>query len=402
MKLECANSSTSSKDRILKISGLVVLLAALMALAACSKGDATKSSGPPPSVPVVVASAGQQDIPVMITAIGTVQPFTTVQVKSMVAAQIDKVHFTQGQDLKKGQLLFTLDKRSFEADLQKAIGAMAKDKASAENAAVEAKRYAALLKEGVVAQQQYDQMQSQAAQMAAAVESDQAAVQSAKVNLQYTNIYSPVDGRAGDVLVHEGNLVKANDVPLVVINQITPIYAEFNIPEQQLPDVKQYMARGSLVVDAGLPNVQGALAKGKLTFVDNMVDRQTGTIALKATFQNTDRKLWPGQFVNIAMQLTTLSKAVTVPSQAVQNGQQGTYVYVIKPDKTAEARQVALGVLFGNQQVIKTGVNAGETVVTDGQMRIAPGTRVDAKTADAPQNPAQQQDKQTATTAEKR
>jgi membrane fusion protein, multidrug efflux system len=391
-----------SKRSILKTSGWAMLLAVVIGLAACSKGDAKKASGPPPSVPVVVTTAGQQNVPVVISAIGTVQPFTTVQVKSMVAAQIDHVHFTQGQDVRKGQLLFTLDKRSFEADLQKAVGALAKDKASAENAAVEAKRYAALLKEGVVAQQQYDQMQSTAAQMAAAVESDQAAVQAAKVNLQYTNIYSPVDGRAGDVLVHEGNLVKANDVPLVVINQITPIYAEFNIPEQQLPEVKQFMQRGTLTVDASFPNQQGTVAKGKLTFVDNAVDRQTGTIALKATFQNTDRKLWPGQFVNIGMQLTTLNKAVTVPSQAVQNGQQGTYVYVIKPDKTAEARQVALGVLYGNQQVIKSGVNAGETVVTDGQMRIAPGTRVDAKTADAPANPAQQQDKQTATTAEKR
>jgi multidrug efflux system membrane fusion protein len=399
MKSERANSS---RVWMLKLSGLAVLLAVVMALAACSKSDAKKASGPPPSVPVVVTTASQQDIPVVVSAIGTVQPFTTVQVKSMVAAQIDKVHFTQGQDVKKGQLLFTLDKRGFEADLQKAIGTMTKDKASAENAAVEAKRYAALLKEGVVAQQQYDQMQSQAAQMAAAVESDQAAVQAAKVNLQYTDIYSPVDGRAGDVLMHEGNLVKANDVPLVVINQITPIYAEFNVPEQQLPEVKQFMSQGTLVVDASFPNQQGTVAKGKLTFVDNMVDRQTGTIALKATFQNTDRKLWPGQFVNIAMQLTKLNKAVTVPSQAVQNGQQGTYVYVIKPDKTAEARQVALGVLYGNQQVIKSGVNAGETVVTDGQMRIAPGTRVDAKTADAPQNPAQQQDKQTETTAEKR
>jgi membrane fusion protein, multidrug efflux system len=401
MKSVSANSSTARNRFGLQVSAWAVLLIALLGLGSCAKGDAKKASGPPPTVPVVVTTAAQQNVPVVISAIGTVQPYTTVQVKSMVAAQIDKVNFTQGQDVKKGQLLFSLDKRSFEADLQKALGALAKDKASAENAAVEAKRYAALLKEGVVAQQQYDQMQSQAAQMAAAVTSDEAAVQSAKVNLQYTNIYSPVDGRAGDVLVHEGNLVKANDVPLVVINQITPIYAEFTVPEQQLPEVKQFMAKGTLTVDASFPNQQGTVAKGKLTFVDNAVDRQTGTIALKATFANTDKKLWPGQFVNVGMQLTTLDKAVVVPSQAVQNGQQGTYVYVIKPDKTAEARQVALGILYGNQQVIKSGVNPGETVVTDGQMRIAPGTRVDAKTANAPQN-ATQQDKQTETTAEKR
>jgi len=364
--------------------GALVVLALVVTLAACSKQE-TKAAGPAPSVPVVVATAQQQNVPLLVSAIGTVQPYTTVQVKSMVSAQIEKVGFTQGQDVKKGQLLFSLDKRSFQADLSKAQGTLARDKASAENARVEARRYAALLKEGVVAQQQYDQMQSQAAQMEATVEADQAAVEAAKVSLQYTNIYSPVDGRAGDVLVHEGNLVKANDVPLVVINQVQPIYVEFNLPEQSLAEVKKYMATNKPVIEAQFPNSSDVIAKGSLSFIDNTVDRQTGTIALKGTFANADRKLWPGQFVNVAMQLTTLNNVVTIPSQAVQSGQQGTYVLIVKPDKTAEARPVTLDFDMNGKSVIKSGVNAGEVVITDGQMRVAPGTKVDARSADAPQ-----------------
>jgi membrane fusion protein, multidrug efflux system len=205
------------------------------------------------------------------------------------------------------------------------------------------------------------------------------------VSLQYTNIYSPVDGRAGDVLVHEGNLVKANDVPLVVINQVQPIYVEFNLPEQSLAEVKKYMETNKLVIEAQFPNSSNVIAKGSLSFIDNTVDRQTGTIALKGTFTNADRKLWPGQFVNVEMQLTTLNNVVTIPSQAVQSGQQGTYVLIVKADKTAEARPVTLNFDMDGTSVIKSGVNAGEVVITDGQMRVAPGAKVDAKSATAPQ-----------------
>ncbi len=357
-------------------TALLVLLA--LAASGCSKQQ-QKVAAAAPSIPVVVATAQQQNVPMMVSAIGTVQPYSTVQVKSMVTAQIEKVHFAQGQDVKKGQLLFTLDKRTFQADLSKALGNLARDRASAENARVEARRYAALLKEGVVAQQQYDQMQSQAAQLDAAVEADQAAVDSAKVNLQYTNIYSPIDGRAGDVLVHEGNLVKANDVPLVVINQVQPIYVQFTVPEQTLSEIKKYMGNSKLAVQAQFPNATDIAGTGTLSFIDNTVDRQTGTIALKGTFANKDRKLWPGQFVNVAMRLTTLNNAVTVPSQAVQNGQQGTYVFVVKNDKTAEVRPVELAFNYGGNTVVKSGVNAGDVVITDGQLRVAPGAKVEMK-----------------------
>lgn len=382
--------------RTTAIAGLLVVLAML---GACGKQQ--KAAGPPPSVPVTVATAQQQDVPLVVSAIGTVQPFTTVQVKSMVTAQIEQVHFTQGQDVKKGQLLFTLDRRSFEADLNKTLGTLARNKASAENARVESRRYAALLKEGVVAQQQYDQIQSQAAQLEAAVQADQAAVEAARVNLNYTKIYAPVAGRVGDILIHEGNFVKANDVPLVVINQVQPVYVSFNLPEQSLAEVRKFMTVNKLQVEAQFPNTQEVASKGSLSFIDNTVDRQTGTIALKATFSNADRRLWPGQFVNVNMRLTTLNNVVTIPSQAVQNGQQGTYVFVVKQDKSTETRPVALAFNYRGASVVKSGVNAGEVVVTDGQLRIAPGSKVDVKTAENQQSPAAEGQKSgTPTTAE--
>jgi membrane fusion protein, multidrug efflux system len=311
-----------------------------------------------------------------------------VQVKSMATAQVMQVHFAVGQDVQKGQLLFTLDPRSFQADLAKAEGQLARDEAAAANARVSQKRYQSLLKEGVVAQQQYDEMDSSAAQFDAAVQADKAAVEAARVNLQYAKIYSPITGRAGDVLVHAGNLIKANDVAMVVINQISPIYADFAVPEKNLEEIKRYMAAGSLKVIATLPDSSAPLAEGKVAFIDNSVDRATGTITLKAEFANQRRNLWPGQFVNINLQLTTEKNATVVPTQAVQNGQQGPYVFVVKPDKSVETRVVDLGPSDKTQVVIRKGVEAGETVVTDGQVRIVPGSHVE------PTSPVGQQGKQ--------
>jgi multidrug efflux system membrane fusion protein len=326
-------------------------------------------------------------MPVVLTAIGNVTPVQTVQIKSMATAQVMQVHFVVGQEVKKGQLLFTLDPRSFEADLAKAESQLARDQAAAANARVSQKRYQGLLKEGVVAQQQYDEMDSSAAQYDAAVEADKAAVAAARVNLQYTKIYSPITGRCGDVLMHAGNLIKANDVAMVVINQISPIYVDFSVPERYLADIKKYTQSGSLKVVATLPDSSATLAQGKVAFIDNAVDRATGMIGLKAEFPNQQSSLWPGQFVNINLQLTTEKNATVVPVQAVQNGQQGTYVFVVKPDKTVEVRVVDLGP--GDKQVvaIRKGVEVGETVVTDGQVRIVPGSRVDWKTPEAPASP---------------
>jgi multidrug efflux system membrane fusion protein len=294
------------------------------------------------------------------------------------------VHFSVGQDIQKGQLLFTLDPRSFEADLAKAQGQLARDKAAAANARTSRERFQALLKEGVVARQQYDEMESNSAQYDAAVQADNAAVESAKVSLQYTKIYSPIAGRAGDVLVHEGNLIKANDVAMVVINQISPIYADFSLPEKYLADVKKYLSSGTLKVIATLPDSSSPLAQGKVAFIDNAVDRATGTINMKAEFTNQQRSLWPGQFVNINLQLTTEKNATVVPTQAVQNGQQGSFVFVVKADKTVESRNVDLGPTNDGIVVIHKGVEAGETVVTDGQVRIVPGSTVDWKSGEAP------------------
>jgi multidrug efflux system membrane fusion protein len=323
-------------------------------------------------------------MPVMLTAIGNVSPVQTVQVKSMVTAEIMQVHFAVGQDVKRGQLLFTLDPRSFEADLAKAQGQLAKDEAAAANASTDQKRYQSLLKEGVVAQQQYDAMNSSAAQYDAAVQADKAAVESAKVNLQYTKIYAPITGRAGDILVHAGNLIKANDVAMVVLNQISPIYADFSVPENNLATIRKYMAAGSLKVVAMQPESSTPLAEGKVAFIDNSVDRATGTIALKAEFPNQQRTLWPGQFVNINLHLTTERNATVVPTQAVQNGQQGPYVFVVKADKSVEARNVELGPSDKTEIVIREGVAAGETVITDGHVRIVPGSHVEWNSSTSP------------------
>lgn len=357
---------------------LVTLSALLLLITACGE-DKKAQAGGPPAAPVAVAIAEQRDVPVTVTAVGNITPYSTVEVKSMVTAPVLSVHFKPGDFVKKGQLLYTLDPRSFQADLAKAQGQLAKDVATANNAKTQALRYAALFKEGVVAREQNDLQQATAEQAAATVEADRAAVDTAKINLQYTKIYSPISGRAGDVLVYPGNLIKANDISMVVVNEITPIYVNFSVPERYLPEIKKYLATGQLRVEAVFPDATQPAAQGKLTFVNNAVDPKTGTIGMKAMFPNKDNRLWPGQFVNVVTTLTVQRNAVLVPLAAVQNGQKGPYVYVVKQDKTAELRQVELGPQIQEQQVIRNGVAAGETIVTDGQMRLAPGGKVDVK-----------------------
>jgi multidrug efflux system membrane fusion protein len=356
------------------------VLLAFGVLTGCAGQKNSAQANAPRIVPVTVAKAQQRDVPVSVSAIGTVTPLQTVQIKSMVTAQIMKVHFKEGQNVQKGDLLFTLDDRSFRADLLKAEGALAKDRAGAVNARAQQKRLQALLKEGVVAQQAYDEQESLANQFDAAVEADQAAVESAKVNLQYCKIYAPISGRTGDLLVKEGNIIKANDLAMVVINQIAPIYAMFSVPERYLAEIKKYS--GGLKVMATLPENNTTLAVGKVSFIDNSVDRTTGTIAMKAEFGNGDHKLWPGQYVNIDLQLTTEKSATVVPTQALQNGQQGVYVFVVKNDNTVEQRILDLGPAVEGVTMVRKGVSPGETVVTDGQVRIVPGSKVEPKSAD--------------------
>ncbi len=359
-------------------SGLALTaLAAALILLGCSSQKV--QSAAPAAVPVTVATAEQKTVPVQVRAIGNVEPYTTVGVKPQVTGEIMEVHFSEGQDVRKGQLLFTLDPRSFEADLQRAEGTLAKDKATAANDEAQAKRYARLYESGVVAKEQYDDMQSKAEASQANVAADKAAVEYARVQLSYTRIYSPVTGRTGNLMVHRGNVVKANpDNPIVTINQVEPIYVTFSVPQQYLPEIKQRMQSGKLKVEAVLPE-NATPALGNLTFIDNTVDLATGTIKLKGTFENRDRRLWPGSFSNVVLTLAQQPDAVVVPTAAVQTGQEGQYVFVVKPDQTADMRRVETGWNVDNMTVIKKGVQGGERVVTDGQVRLVPGAKVEIK-----------------------
>jgi multidrug efflux system membrane fusion protein len=290
------------------------------------------------------------------------------------------VHFSEGQDVKKGQLLFTFDQRPFEADLLRAEANLAQDEAKLKNAEVEAQRYTRLVEAGVVAKEQAEQIQTNHAAMVATVKSDRAQMEYSRVQLVYTKIYSPMDGRTGNLMLHRGTVVKANpDNPIITINQVNPIYVTFSVPQQVLPEIKQHMAEGKLKVTAFIQGQEDRPETGTLTFIDNNVDLNTGTIKLKGTFANADRRLWPGQYVNVALTLAEQANAVVVPTQAIQTGQNGSYVFVVKPDLTAESRPVKVDRNFENQAVIASGLSAGEKVVTDGQIRLVPGAKVEIK-----------------------
>ena len=331
-------------------------------------------------VPVTVANVVQKSVPVELAGIGTVEPYSTVSIRVQVTGTIQNVHFKEGQDVKKGDLLFTIDPRPFEAALKQAQAVLAKDMSMLENAREQARRYAELVKKEYVSREQYDQIQASANANEAAVEADRAAVENAKVQLSYCRLFSPVDGRTGDLLVDEGNLVRTNDAtPLITINQITPIYVTFSLPEQNLAAIKEGMARGKLRVRALIPQEENRPELGFLTFVDNAVDRTTGTIKVKGTFANTDRRLWPGQFVKVVMTLADQPNAIVLPSQAIQTGQDRQQVFIVKSDSTVEVRPVIVNRTIDNDAVIDKGVQPGEQVVTDGQFLLGPGTKVQVK-----------------------
>jgi multidrug efflux system membrane fusion protein len=368
---------------------LATALVCLLITSGCEKKEI--AAGPPPAVPVRVAQAGVRTMPVQIIAIGNVEAFASVSIKPLVSGALESIHFNEGQDVRKGQLLFAIDKRPFEAALAQAQANLARDKATAANARADAGRYASLQQQGVASKQQADQSASAADSYDAAVRADSAAIDTAKLELNYCTIYSPIDWRTGSYQVKPGNMVKANDVPvLIVINQISPIYLDFAIPEQYLADVKKYMAQGPLRVEATIPNDAGPPEIGTVTFVDNAMDNTTATIRLKGTFANEKRRLWPGQFVNTVLTLTSERNAVVVPAQALQTGQNGQFVFVVKADNTVESRPVIAGRTVGGVTVIEKGVAQGETVVTDGQLRLIPGAKVSITSDAAPgaqQNP---------------
>jgi membrane fusion protein, multidrug efflux system len=362
-----------------------VLIGAAVALGAgCSKsGPATGGgfmSGP---VPVLIAQAVRKTVPIQLHAIGTVEAYSTVSVRSQIDGKIAEVHFHEGEDVKKGDLLVTIDPRPLEAALHQAQANLARDRAQLAQAVNDEKRYGYLLDQGVGSREQYDQAHATAQALRATVMADQAAAQTASINLEYTGIRSPIDGRTGNLMLHPGNLVKANDSAsaIVVINQVKPVYVDFNVPEKDLDEVRRDMNGHQLavMVRPRSRELQAASESGTLSFIDNAVNANTGTFELKGLFHNETERLWPGQFVDVTLTLSELPDTILVPSQAVQTGQDGTFVFVVEQDMSAKAHPVVVGDSLEGQTVIKSGLRGGETVVTDGQLRLFPGAKVKIK-----------------------
>ncbi len=356
-----------------------LLIGITAALPACSRGGAqgTSAGSSQQAVPVTVDRVVEKEMPLDVNVVGTAEAFSTVAVRAQVTGELKDVNFTQGDDVQAGQVLFALDHRPLEAALSQAEANLARDTAQAENAQVIARRMEDLVERGVGTREQRDTARATAAALDAVVGADKAVVENAKVQLQYATIRAPIAGRTGALMVHAGNLVRANDqTSLVVINQVSPIYVSFGVPEGLLPELRRYMALRELEVEAVPPNEEIAPATGRITFVDNQVDQTTGTIRIKATFPNANRRLWPGQFVNVRVRLTSDPRAIVVPSVAVQAGPEGQFIYVVKGDQTVEMRPVVVARTAGKETVLKEGVKPGETVVTDGQLRLVPGSRI--------------------------
>ncbi len=336
-------------------------------------------------MPVTVTTVASQAVPVEIQAIGAVEPLATVAVRAQITGELTSINFREGDDVTKGQVLFTLDRRPLEAVLAQAEANLARDVAQAANARAQAVRYQDLAQRGIATKEQVDTTRTAATALEAVVEADKASIENAKVQIQYATITAPLSGRTGALMVHPGSLVRGNDTaPLVVINQVAPISVSFSVPERQLAELKRYMAKGTVRVDAEIPG-DAAREAGRVAFVDNLIDRATGTIRVKGSFDNRGRRLWPGQFVNVTVTLTTVADAVTVPSNAVQTGPQGQFLYVVTKEHAAEMRPITIERTRGSDTVIASGVVPGETVVTDGQLRLTPGSKVAIKSPDAGQ-----------------
>jgi membrane fusion protein, multidrug efflux system len=412
---ELPRRRSKTRARIIQIASVVLLLVLLVVLwrflgdrAASTAGAGRGGRGGGEVVPVEVAAVTQQDVPIQIKSIGNVEPMTTVSVHSQVEGTLLTVGFTPGQEVKKGQVLFTIDPRPLQAQLSQAeanlLKSMAsvkqgqdiveKDTATLNNDRVIAKRDATLVEGGVIPREQYDNDeaklkadeatvradQSAVANLQAAQKAEEANVQNARVQLSYTTIRSPIDGRTGNLVVTAGNLVRANDTtPMVTITTASPIYVTFSVPERDLARIRQAAGKEGLTVDGEVPGDESNPSKGKLSLVDNTVDPTTGTVRLKATFINQDRRLYPGQFVNVVLTLGTDMQAIVVPSQAVQIGQDKSFVYVAKADGTVEMRTVTTGTSVGSMTVIEDGVKPGDQVVTDGQLRLVPGAKYQVK-----------------------
>ncbi len=351
---------------------MVLAVTAAILTGGCSPGAKPAAGG---GAPVLVANAFITNVPVQIDPppVGHVTAYSTVTVHSQIQGMICEVHFQEGQEVKKGDLLFTIDPRPAQAALEH-------DQAQLENAVIQFVREQKLFEQKLVSQDEYDTSKATRDTLAATVESD-------KLNLSYTEIRSPIDGVTGGLQSYAGNVVKAPDDTLLTINQIHPIYVAFAVPEQYLPEIQAEMRQHTLKVEAAFQNLNVPPPQGELTFINNTVDESTGTILLKATFPNENNVLWPGQFVQVELTFSMLTNAVVVPSPAIQTGQNGEYVYVVKPDQTAEERPVTIGITYQDETVVQKGLAAGEMVVTDGQLRLTPGAKVSIKTVE-PSGPA--------------
>ena len=352
----------------------------LLFLYGCGK-EAKHSGG---AAPVTTAVVAEKDVPLVLRTFGTVTPLSTVDIKSQASGLLTTVHFKEGQDVKKGDLLFTIDPQPYQAAVRQAEASKAKAEAECINATNETARQEALLQKGFVSQGDYDAIKTAGSSAAAALQMADAALENARINAEYCLIKSPIDGRTGNLMVHEGNLVKPNDVTLVTINQIKPIQVEFSVPQQNLPELIKRMGEGKLDVQAVIKGQEATPESGELSFIDNAIDTSTGTVRLKATFSNAEQRLWPGQFVSLTLVLTVQHAAVVVPTCVVQTGQKGTYAFVLKPNMTVESRPVTVARIYGDDSVISDGLKPGESVVADGQMRLSLGAAVEIKPAGEP------------------
>jgi multidrug efflux system membrane fusion protein len=366
----------------------LVALAASAATVGCSANGGTPAQaagdrGGGAAVPVATAKVERRSMPLAISVIGTAEASATVAVRAQITGALTTVHFKEGENVTRGQPLFTLDRRPLEAALQQAQATLARDTAQAAQAKSSAARYEDLQTRGIATREQADQSRTLAAALDATLQADRAAVENATVQLQYATIAAPIAGRTGALMVHEGNLVRANDAaPLVVINQVSPINVSFGIPEGRLPELRRYLAAGSVRVDALPPN-ETVPSRGRITFIDNAVDSTTGQIKVKASFPNTDNRLWPGQFTNVSVMLSTEPDAIVVPTAAVQDGQQGNYVFVVKPDMSVDLRAIEVQRRDAEATVVRSGLQPDEIVVTDGQLRLVAGSRVSVKSGSA-------------------
>jgi multidrug efflux system membrane fusion protein len=365
---------------------------ALLALvAACSKptaaadvaaGGGKRDGGP--GVPVLTATAIRKDVPQLVQTVGTVEAYSTVDIRPQVSGTLLRISFAEGQDVNAGDLLFTIDPQPYQVALNQAQATLAKDAAQADNAEAMRGRSQDLLKRGILAPQDYDTSASTAAALKATVQADQAQIDNAKLQLQYTKITAPVSGRTGALLVHEGNLLRTTDTTsLVVINQVLPIRVVFGVPAAFLSSVRTGQAAAPLSTTARAAGSRDPVSHGIVSFLDNTVDPSTGTLKVKGTYPNTDRKLWPGELVEVSLQLSVATHATVVPAAAVQNGQQGQYVYIVNADHTVAFRPVEVALRTGDDVVVSTGIKVGEEVVTDGQLGLTPGSKIQIKNAGA-------------------